>query len=247
MKIAIHSLIKDPYKPYLIEWLNYHRSIGVDHFFIYDNESEPGIVELVKDLPFRNEISVEMINGGGSLVPNVQINSYAKFLSDLKYLPHYDRVAFIDEDEFIICKNGDLKSTLENYINYPGIGISWRMFGSSGLLTRTPEPQMKKFTKYTGAYYHSNINIKSIVNPYLVSTIRSPHSFSFHYGNLVNEHKIPIELHYSYPSYDYLWINHYWLRSKEEWIVKANRGQVTGEKRNLLWFEDVEKNCTESI
>ena len=47
MKVGICAIIKDCYEPYLLEWLVYHRSIGVDLFFIYDNESTVPIIEML--------------------------------------------------------------------------------------------------------------------------------------------------------------------------------------------------------
>jgi hypothetical protein len=239
--------MRDIYKPYLDEWLAHHRSIGVDHFFIYDHDSVEPLSRILKGNP---DITVKPIHGIPSKSKDIHKESYLDFLTMIQSgsLPHFDRVAFIDEDEFITCINGNLKTTLLNYLDSPAIGISWRIFGSSGVLTRTPELQSKKFTKYTGKYYHSNINMKSIVNPYLVKENLSPHSFSYYLGNCVNEHHIVIPSHYTYPSYDYIWINHYWTRSREEFIVKANRGMVeTGETRDYSMFDNVEMNCTESL
>lgn len=36
MKTAIVTIAKDEEK-YIVEWLNYYRSLGASHFFIYDN------------------------------------------------------------------------------------------------------------------------------------------------------------------------------------------------------------------
>ena len=111
MKVGICAIIKDCYKPYLLEWFNYHYSLGVDHFFIYDNESERPIISIVNyDLPYliKDTIHVETIKGSVK-----QIAAYHKCLDDMKggKLPPCDRVAFIDDDEFIVCENGDIKST----------------------------------------------------------------------------------------------------------------------------------------
>jgi hypothetical protein len=39
MKIAICLIIKDE-NEYLQEWMDYHRKVGVSHFYIYDNNSK---------------------------------------------------------------------------------------------------------------------------------------------------------------------------------------------------------------
>ena len=33
---------------YLIEWIEFHRMMGVEHFFVYDNGIEPATKELLK-------------------------------------------------------------------------------------------------------------------------------------------------------------------------------------------------------
>ena len=239
MKVAIQAAIKDIYEPYLSEWLNHHRSIGVDYFFLYDNESR---IPLTAD---RSDMYVEKIS---DKIP--QLRSYRKCLADINSgaLPFCDRVAFIDEDEFIICENNDIKETLSEYAEFSALGISWRMFGSSGLLAQTPEPQMKKFTHYAGPEADINNHIKSIVNPFLVKEALNPHYFSYTKGNCVNIDKVIIEEAFTKPIYRKLWINHYWTRSLEEWYIKVVRGRAdSDDKRDLKMFDDLNSLCTEVL
>lgn len=251
MKVGIQTVMRDTYQPYLIEWLNYHKSIGVDYFFLYDNESIVSLIEAVENIPFKKDIFIHPISGLPSPTIDIQKISYLKFLSDIQsnFLPHCDRVAFIDEDEFIICENGDIKKTLEDYAEFSGIGISWRIFGSSGLSSQTSDSQMKKFTRYTNSTYRANVNIKSIVNPYLVKDTLNPHIFSYTKGFCVDIDKNPIEGSFIMsPIYKKLWINHYFTRSLEEWVEKVERGQAdTGQKRDFNMLNDIDTNCMESI
>lgn len=178
MKVAIQTAMRDSYAPYLLEWLNYHHSVGVDYFFLYDNESIIPLTESIKNIPFKENIFVAPIAGTPSPVCNISKNSYLAFLKAIqnKLLPKCDRVAFVDEDEFIVCENKDIKKTLAPYAEFSGIGINWRLFGSSGIKKRTPAPQMQKFIYYAPDC-PANIHIKSIVNPYLVGQILNPPLF----------------------------------------------------------------------
>jgi hypothetical protein len=245
MKVAIHAIMRDVYEPYLTEWLNHHRSIGVDCFFLYDNDSKKSIVESIKDVPFKNKIYVEYCPGVASPANNVQMFSYHKFLND--FSKEFDRVAFIDEDEFIICENGDIKATLSDYLDFPGLALSWRVFGSSGLIKQTPVPQMEKFVYYAPKYL-GNINVKSIVDPKLVGSVSNPHVFSYTKENCVTVDKLPLKGAYAIPTYHTAWINHYWTRSLEEWNAKAARGRAdNGEARDISMFDDLNVMCTERI
>ena len=38
---------------YLKDWVEYHLSIGVDHFYLYNNESSDNFLEILKTHPLR--------------------------------------------------------------------------------------------------------------------------------------------------------------------------------------------------
>lgn len=242
MKVGICAIIKDCYKPYLIEWFNHHKSIGVDYFFIYDNESEIPIQKIVNNLSFKDDIHVEVITGSVKQIP-----AYHKCLQDIKsgLLPFCSRVAFIDDDEFIICE-GDLKETLKEYDEFSGLGISWRIFGSSGIKEKTTTPQRDKFIQHTTADYTPNRHIKSIVNPLLAEMPDyNPHSFQYSKGGCVNVNKEVIDTTFTTPIYEKIWLDHYFTRSLEEWNEKVARGRSDiNSTRNLSEFYDIDFNCS---
>lgn len=242
MKVGICAIIKDCYEPYLLEWFNYHHSLGIDYFFIYDNESEISISEIVNELPFNGNIYIETITGSVK-----QLAAYNKCLDDIKsgVLPVCDKVAFIDDDEFIICES-DFKETLKEYEEFSGLGISWRMFGSSGIKEQTPEGQRTKFTQHTKDDFKDNCHIKSIVNPFLAEIARDPHSFKYSKGNCVNVNKEVVEAAFMTPIYKKIWLDHYFTRSLDEWNEKMVRGRSdVNVTRTLSEFYDIDFNCSE--
>lgn len=243
MKVGICAIIKDCYTPYLLEWFNYHHSIGVDCFFIYDNGSEEPIWGIANTLPFKDDIHVELITG-----PVKQTYAYHKCIQDIQSgaLPACDRVAFIDDDEFIVCENGDIRETLKEYGEFSGLGISWRVFGSSGIKEKTSEGQRSKFTQYTTPDFSANQHIKSIVNPFLATgTAGNPHAFNYSEGNCVNVNKDVIENAFTTPIYKKIWLDHYFTRSLEEWEEKVARGRSDlAVKRPLSEFYEVDFNCS---
>jgi hypothetical protein len=229
--------MKDIYKPYLKEWLDHHRSIGVDWFFIYDNDSAVSLMSM------DNNVIINKISGKA-----MQIPAYEKCLSDMKTgkLPACDRLAFIDEDEFIVCENGDIKKTLEDYAEFPALGITWRMFGSSGLKDKTPEPQRKKFTQHTTGHPYER-HIKSIVDPLRTTgSSGNPHAFFYIAGACVNVEKIPVDGTFTTPIYRKIWIDHYYTRSLEEWKEKMVRGRAdtATEGRRFELIDEIDANCS---
>ena len=244
MKVGICAIIKDCYKPYLLEWFNYHHSIGVDCFFIYDNESEVSITDIVNDLDFKDDIHVEIITGSVK-----QLAAYNKCLDDIKSgaLPACNRVAFIDDDEFIVCENNDIKETLKEYEEFSGLGINWRIFGSSGIKEQTPEGQRAKFTQHTTSDYPPNRHIKSIVDPFIAEAPdHNPHSFTYSKGNCVNVNREIVEKTFTTPIYKKIWLDHYFTRSLEEWNEKVARGRSDiNSTRTLSEFYDIDYNCSD--
>jgi hypothetical protein len=246
MKIGICAIIKDCYKPYLLEWLNHHISIGVDYFFIYDNESAIPIAEIIDPSFFKN-IYIKIVSGKG-----IQMPVYDSCIADVKAgkLPACDWLAFIDEDEFIHCENGDIKKTLQEYAGYSGVAINWRVFGSSGIINKTPRPQREKFLSYTRPEYKQNLHIKSIVNPLLVSgAAGNPHAFNYISGCCVNVDKRPVYGPFSEPVYKKIWLDHYYTRSAEEWKEKINKGRADTalHERPFSLFDEVNANCIDRV
>jgi hypothetical protein len=229
--------MKDVYAPYLTEWLEHHRALGVDWFFIYDNDSAIPLTNLGDD------VIIQTISGSAR-----QIAAYEACLADVKKgsLPTCDRVAFIDEDEFIICENNDIKKSLEAYADYPAIGLTWRVFGSSGLKKKTPIPQRQKFTQHTTGHPYER-HIKSIIDPLrTIGSSGNPHVFSYLNGQCVNVDKIPIDGPFTTPTYHTMWIDHYYTRSLEEWKEKVEKGRsdtVTGE-RDFWLIDEIDTNCS---
>lgn len=219
--VSVCSLIRDPYPPYLMEWLQHHIKLGVDLFFIYDNESCPPISGMIAGSPFWDKVKVFDFPGRV-----VQMQSYDKCIKAIQsgLLPSCDWLAVIDEDEFIICENGDIKETLAEYISYPGLVINWRVYGSSGLKYRTSIPQTEKFVHPTSPDNPINQHVKSIVNPLKVKRPRrNPHTFTYLEGVSVDVNHKPFKGLWRGPTYKKIWINHYYTRSQEEWEIKAKR------------------------
>lgn len=249
MKVGICAIIKDCYEPYLIEWLQYHHDIGVDYFFIFDNDSAIPVSEITNKVPFCGDIYHGAIHGLG-----VQGIAYGLCLRRVQLdWPLPDWLAFIDEDEFIRCENGDIRSCLKGYENYSGVGLNWRIFGSSGLEQRTPERQRDKFVMYTGAEWPPNRHIKSIVNPLKVSHCLTPHHFAYQEGFCVDVEKKRVPGNGPFvdpPIYKTMWIDHYFTRSLEEWMEKIKRPRADSGKtdqRPFLLLRDIDLYSARSI
>lgn len=46
-KLSFVAIVKNE-APYIIEWIEFHKLVGVDKFYIYDNESSDNLKELLQ-------------------------------------------------------------------------------------------------------------------------------------------------------------------------------------------------------
>ena len=135
-KVAICACFKNEEK-YLREWIEYHLMIGVEHFYLFNNESSDGYIQILEPYITNGHVTVEDIPGKG-----VQYEAYKKCLD--KHHQDVEWIAMIDLDEFITVKKkieaGDslpkLTNLLARFEKYPSVRFWWRQFGSSGLVSR---------------------------------------------------------------------------------------------------------------
>nr|WP_288248430.1 glycosyltransferase family 92 protein [uncultured Romboutsia sp.] len=121
---------------YIKEWIEFHRMIGVTHFYIYDNESSDDLYKKLSSYISQGIVTYTYwpTKGVYSTRLEAQLAAYNDSLYKYKYDTKY--MGFIDVDEFIVPVNR--KNIIEviddifyRYENCGGIGINWRVYGSS--------------------------------------------------------------------------------------------------------------------
>lgn len=214
-------------EPDIVDWVNFHFSIGFEKIWVFDNNSTISIKEVLKDYIKAGIVEVHDIK----LTENQQLSAYATFLKHFKDQARW--VAFIDIDEYINIKStSDITEYLDNFIDYPAVGLSWKLFGSSGHITR---PDCRTIEAYTNCLKGHTL-IKSIVQPAFVEKVSSPHHFIYKNNkNAVNEHFIPIIGPNTYCTGESIQINHYYFRSQQDFEEKISRGLVTTVKNKSCY------------
>jgi Tfp pilus assembly protein PilF len=203
---------------YLTEWLDYHILMGVDRFYIYDNESQISLRETLKDYIERGWVVVLDIPGR-----SVQLFAYDHCLQT--FGPFTQWMGFIDTDEFLVPKTClDLKELLKGYEQYGGLAVSSLFFGSSGQKERPVSGQIAAYTLRTHDTFHGNMSMKSIVQPGRTSMPYSPHDFAYHSGYWgVNEGLLRVDSQ-DFPNHiEKIQLNHYFCRSESEIELKLRR------------------------
>lgn len=111
----------------LKEWIEYHRMVGVEHLYLYNNFSEDNYLSVLA--PYVEENYVTLTEW--KIPPPSQVSAYQHFKN------HYSKetqwVAFMDLDEFICMKEcDDIKDWISKYDKYPSLVAYWKCFGANG-------------------------------------------------------------------------------------------------------------------
>jgi len=124
-RISICGIFKNEAR-FLKEWMEYHIMIGVDHFYMYNNNSEDNYLEVLQ--PYINQGYVTLVQWTKD---HAQMEAYQHFYSN--YAKETQWLSFLDIDEFIVPRYAkDINVWIKDYERYPVILIYWKMFGTSG-------------------------------------------------------------------------------------------------------------------
>lgn len=225
--------------PYLKEWIEFHRLVGVEHFYLFNHLStdeyqkvlkpyvETGIVD-VFDWPYEfkslsewNQIQVCALNEG-----LLQARDATKWL------------AIIDSDEFLFpLKENNLIQFLASYEDSPYLGglcVNWVMYGTSHI-KKIPDQHLLIETLVLSNRSGSD-HFKSIVRPERVNKIFSPHTACYQAGfKAYQANGVP-----AIPPFvdiEKIRINHYWSRD-EDYLhhVKIPRRTAWGTSAEICLF-----------
>ncbi|WP_286778604.1 MULTISPECIES: glycosyltransferase family 92 protein [Sphingobacterium] len=111
----------------LKEWIEYHKIVGVDHIYLYNNFSTDNYLEILD--PYIKSGYITLIEW--PVVRPAQAKAYNHFYNN--FWNETKWVAFIDLDEYLCPKRvEDIKIWFSFYENFPSMVIYWKQFGSSG-------------------------------------------------------------------------------------------------------------------
>lgn len=219
---------------YLVEWIEFHRLVGFEHFFLYNNGSTDEFRDVLR--PYRDAGLVTL----GDWPPGkAQVHCLEYCARVVARKTRW--LALLDDDEFLFpAKASSLADELSDFEDFAGLAIPWLMFGSSGHRAAPGGLVTENFTRRAASV--SPIH-KLIVDPMFVSRILTPHLAEFRPGYVcVNEKKTPERFSESRRrSIGRFRLHHYYTKSYEEaeWKVRK-RGYVaesandSKQQRNFL-------------
>lgn len=234
--------------PYILEWVAYHRQIGVDHFLIYTNDCSDGTDELLDRLQELGILQHRLNNDWKGNSP--QQHALNKALRE-DLLRNAEWLIHIDVDEFINVRAGN--GTLDDFLAcVPGatnVAMTWRMFGNNKVETFEDRPVIAQFDHAAPKYCpkpHTSWGFKTMTRNSGVYAKLSCHRPNKRdpgtHVQWVNGSGKPMPVRYhekgwrSDPSsigYDMLQLNHYALRSAESFLIKRQRGRALHVDRSI--------------
>jgi hypothetical protein len=235
--LAVTTIVKDE-GPYLREWLEFQRLLGVEHAYLYDNGSSDNSATVLA--PFVAEGFVTVIpwrfpwHLDDRGVFTAQALAFAHFITN--FGSEWRWIAFIDVDEFLFPVSGhSLPKLLADYEDLPALVAFWTMFGTSG--HQTP-PKGLVIENYTmRAPFPTHALPKSIVDPSTVLAIRSIHMFRTTAGESAayNEHRqLVTRENMGVLTSDIFRLNHYYTRSQAECEAKVAARAASGIKKTAI-------------
>lgn len=236
--------------PYILEWVAYHRAMGVDNFLIYTNGCEDGTSELLDRL---QELGVLQHRNNDNWKGNSpQQHALNQSLKEPVIL-NADWIIHIDVDEFINvrCGNGTLQDFFDRVPDASNVAMTWRLFGSNGVTQlkdefvtgqfdacapkHCPKPHtvwgFKTMFKNIGAYQKISCHRPNKLEEHLRDQVKWVNGS----GKDMTSEAADNGWRNSRKSigYDLIQLNHYALRSAESFLVKRQRGRALHVDRSI--------------
>jgi len=148
-RIVIFTTMKNE-GPYMLEWVAFHRSLGVEHFVIFTNDCDDGtdaIAQRLEAMGWASHVPNAVKEGGN---PQHQMLRRARRHPQVQGA---DWLMCLDVDEFWNIRTGDqtfpaLIDAVESRVgqDVDAISFAWKLFGSSGNLTFEDQQVAQRFT-----------------------------------------------------------------------------------------------------
>lgn len=252
--VAICAIFKNESKC-LKEWIEFNHLIGVEHFYLYNNFSDDDYLKVLK--PYIDKKLVTLIEWP---YKQAQMRCYRDCIE--KYKNETKWLGFIDLDELIIPNSyNNIYDLLKTKEHLPAILIYWKVFGSSGIYSRSNDSLMcedfilskNKYANIGKCFYNTKFQFLDDIEKINSSLHHKFYSIgrfgklppyncfgkccSYDFYNVVpikqKNDKFPIQ------------INHYYTKSLEEFIEKMSKGDVYFKENphKLENFFSTDMNC----
>jgi hypothetical protein len=254
--LTLGSCLKDE-ESYMLDFIKYHRYVGVEHFVFFDRKYN----DLHKLL--AHEPDVEIIHFPESPT-NIHQEAWGQLIAYNQGKTKW--LALIDADQALVpVQTHDVREVLKNYEDFASVQFNWKAFGSSLKTTREVGSVYERFLMCARDHSQYSLPTQFICQPDRTLPIRpeEPHYPKLPSGEIsVNTNKLPIDPYKTVPMnprtpltfnvpplYDVMWIAHYTNKSKEEWLAKNAKGRadIFGAKIHSTQFDEYDRECNADL
>lgn len=231
---------------FLLEWIAYHRLIGVTDFLIYTNDCEdesPALLERLQEMGIAAHVPNPI--APGEQPQNKALNRAA----DHPLVTRADWVLQIDPDEFLMIKTGEghVADLVATAPDADGICIQMRFFGDSGL-SRLPDGLViEHLTHASHENFEHNANVKTLArNVSAFSRVTAnhmpvfaedaaapPRMFNGGGEEIIGLAERSTRVPDAARSMRYAQLNHYCVRTLADFRAKKHRGTAANNDKKL--------------
>lgn len=245
---------------YIIEWIEYHKSIGFEHFYIYSNDDDAYTLRDVL-FPYLNN-DTPIVTYRHYPYQGQQRAIYLNYLENLK--DETEWVMFLDIDEFLALKEhasiGEFMLDYEN--EFDSVYFNWFYFGNSGHKTRPDGNVLLNYTQRKSKLhpYTKHITRTQAIDLSKMSKTGAVYEHFWHYWesipglsirscNVIKNDEMG-KYYKNFPSQaeDYLLsernserimnkavINHYAIKSEDDFLRRVERGTQGDFRGQTMW------------
>ena len=236
LRTCIVSCMKNE-GPYILDWIAYHKMIGVTDFLIYANDCDDRTFQILLELHRMRIIEFRF----NHVLPRRGVQKSALWWAASEpIVAEADWLMMLDVDEYINIHIGNrmLKDLYEKHAAADAISLVWRRFGHAGVVEISDTPVPLEFSQAETSQVTAHRFFKTVFRnngkfermgvhrPYLEWDPKDI-NWVLPNGEFVPEDEMPGILHVreNY-GYETAQINHYALRSMDAFLGKKVRGRA---------------------
>ncbi|MBU3031277.1 glycosyltransferase family 2 protein [Paracoccus marinaquae] len=243
-RVTIVTMAKDE-GPYVLEWVAHHHVLGFTDILAYTNDCTDGTDEMFDALAGLGLVTRLGNPPWKDKPPQSRALHWAEINS---FAMESDWLLIMDLDEFVSIRGGGprVDDLIDRILSQKATGmcLAWRFFGSAGLERFEPGPVTERMTAAAPESFVKGYGIKTLfrTDPHMALAIHRPYlkirfarskegsDYPVNWlngnGAALNGRDLRWRLNSHQVGYDLAQMNHYGVKSREEYLLRRLRGDV---------------------